>query len=124
MGRNSELIRQWTLLQQIATTRGNTIPKLASELAVSTRTIRRDLEALQQAGFPIYDEVVNSTKFWRLNPQAMGTLARSGLTYSELAALYFSRALVECFTGTALAKDVRSAFDKLEGALSPAMKRS
>jgi hypothetical protein len=33
-----------------------------------------------------------------------------------------SRALIECFAGTALGKDVKSAFDKLEGALSPAMK--
>jgi proteasome accessory factor B len=122
MGRNSELIRQWTLLQQIATTRGNTIPKLAKDHGVSTRTIRRDLEALQQAGFPIYDEMVNGSKFWRVDPRALGALARSGLTYSELAALYFSRALIECFAGTALGNDVKSAFDKLEGALSPAMK--
>ena len=80
MGRNSELIRQWTLLQRIATTRGNTIPKLAADLDVSTRTIRRDLVALQQAGFPIYDEVVNGTKFWRVDARALGALARSGLT--------------------------------------------
>ena len=56
MGRNSELIRQWTILQRIATARGQTIPKLATDLSVSTRTIRRDLEALQVAGFPVYDE--------------------------------------------------------------------
>jgi predicted DNA-binding transcriptional regulator YafY len=32
---------------------------LATELHVTTRTIRRDLIALQTAGFPIYDETVN-----------------------------------------------------------------
>ena len=122
MGRNSELVRQWTLLQQIATTRGNTIPRLATDFHVSTRTIRRDLEALQLAGFPIYDDLVNGSKFWKVDPKGLGAVARSGLTYSELAALYFSRALIECFAGTALGKDVKSAFDKLEGALSPAMK--
>jgi predicted DNA-binding transcriptional regulator YafY len=123
MGRNSELIRQWRLLQQIASARGNTIPKLAEDLDVSTRTVRRDLEALQHAGFPVYDDVVNGTKFWRLDPKALGALARSGLTLSELAALYFSRALIECFAGTHLRHDVESAFDKLESALSPAMKK-
>jgi predicted DNA-binding transcriptional regulator YafY len=123
MGRNSELIRQWRLLGRIATARGNTIPKLAAELRVSTRTVRRDLDALQQAGFPIYDDVVNGTKFWRLDQKAMGALARSGLTVSEVAALYFSRALIECFAGTNLRADVESAFDKLEAALSPAMKK-
>ena len=123
MGRNSELIRQWTILQRIATARGQTIPKLANELSVSTRTIRRDLEALQVAGFPVYDEIVHGSKHWRLDARAMGALARTGLTLSELAALYFSRALIECFAGTALRKDITSVFDKLEAVLSPAMKK-
>ena len=114
MGRNSELIRQWTILQGIATARGQTIPKLATDLSVSTRTIRRDLEALQVAGFPVYDEIVQGSKFWRVDARAMGVLARTGLTLSELAALYFSRALIECFAGTALRNDITSAFDKLE----------
>ena len=123
MGRNSELIRQWTILQRIATARGQTIPKLATDLSVSTRTIRRDLEALQVAGFPVYDEIVHGAKFWRLDARAMGALARTGVTLSELAALYFSRALIECFAGTALRKDITSVFDKLEAVLSPAMKK-
>jgi proteasome accessory factor B len=123
MGRNRELIRQWTLLQRIATTRGQTIPTLATELSVSTRTIRRDLEALQVAGFPVYDDSVHGSKFWRLDARAMGALARTGLTFAELAALYFSRAVIECFGGTALSNDLTSAFDKLEAVLSPAMKK-
>ena len=86
MGRNSELIRQWTILQRIATARDQTIPKLASDLSVSTRTIRRDLEALQVAGFPVYDETVDNAKLWKLDPRAMGGLARTGLTLPELAA--------------------------------------
>jgi proteasome accessory factor B len=123
MGRNAELIRQWTLLQRIATVRAQTIPKLATELSVSTRTIRRDLEALQLAGFPVYDETVHGSKFWRVDTRGMGALARTGLTLSELAALYFSRAVIECFGGTALRSDIASAFDKLESALSPAMRK-
>ena len=123
MGRNDEQIRQWKILQRIATMRDQTIPKLARELSVSTRTIRRDLEALQVAGFPVYDETVHGSKFWRVDTRGMGALARTGLTLSELAALYFSRAVIECFGGTALGSDIRSAFDKLEAALSPAMKK-
>jgi HTH domain len=46
MGRNTELARQWKVLQRIAAARGNTIPRLAEDLEVSTRTIRRDLDAL------------------------------------------------------------------------------
>jgi proteasome accessory factor B len=123
MHRNKELIRQWTLLQQVARVRDSTIPKLASELRVSTRTIRRDLAALQEAGFPIYDATVNGTKFWRVETKSLGALARSGLTFSELCALYFSRALIECFAGTHLLADVQSALGKFEAALSPQMKK-
>lgn len=123
MGRNSELIRQWTLLRQLTATRTNTIPKLAEDLNVTTRTVRRDLAALQTAGFPIYDDTVNGTKFWRMDPKAGGAIARSGLTFSELCALYFSRALLECFAGTPMLKDLQSAFDKFQAALSPAMKK-
>ena len=95
MGRNSELIRQWTLLQKLAAVRTNTIPQLALDLKVSTRTVRRDLDAVQMAGFPIYDDTVDGTKFWRMDPKPAGALARSGLTFSELCALYFSRTLLE-----------------------------
>jgi len=121
--RNAEVIRQWTVLRHLAAGRTNTIPRLADELEVTTRTIRRDLEALQIAGFPIYDEVVNGTKFWRVSPKAFGALARSGLSLSELSALYFSRALLECFAGTHLLADLQSALDKFEAALSPQMKK-
>ena len=123
MHRNKEVIRQWTLLQKVASARGNTIPKLATELQVSTRTIRRDLIALQEAGFPLRDDAINGSKFWRLDPKSLGALARSGLTLSELCALYFSRALIECFAGTHLLADVQSALDKFESALTPQMKK-
>ena len=78
--------------------------------------------ALQTAGFPIYDDTVNGTKFWRMDPKAMGALARSGLTIAELSALYFSRALLECFAATPLLQDLQGALDKFEAVLSPAMK--
>jgi len=123
MGRNKELIRQWTLLRRLAGERTNTIPRLSKDLDVTTRTIRRDLAALQAAGFPIYDHTVNGTKFWRMDAKPLGGLAPSGINFAELCALYFSRALLECFAGTHVLHDLQSALDKFEAALSPAMKR-
>ena len=35
---------------------GDSIDVLAQDLDVTTRTIRRDLAALQEAGFPLYDD--------------------------------------------------------------------
>ena len=66
--RNAEVIRQWQVLREIEARRsGVTIHELATLVKVSTRTIRRDLQALQEAGFSVYDEgEENETKRWRL----------------------------------------------------------
>ena len=57
MPRNQEVIRQWKVLHALESSRhGVTIAALADELDVTTRTIRRDLAALQEAGFPLFDE--------------------------------------------------------------------
>ena len=88
MGRNKELIRQWTMLQKLAARR-TTIQSLTDDLGVGSRTIRRDLDALQSAGFPIYDETVNGTKFWKLDSKELLTaLSRNAPTLPELCALY------------------------------------
>ena len=50
--RNQEVIRQWKVLHALESSRhGASIDALAKELEVTTRTIRRDLAALQEAGF-------------------------------------------------------------------------
>jgi predicted DNA-binding transcriptional regulator YafY len=124
MGRNSELIRQWTLLRRLATHRNNHIPALAQELNVNPRTIRRDLDALQAAGFPIYDEDGNGGKCWRVNEEKLlDKLSRNALTLPELCALYFSRALLQGMAAPQSLGDLQSALDKLQRVLPPAMKK-
>jgi len=124
--RNAEVIRQWTILREIEQARaaGVTIDDLASQCAVTTRTIRRDLQALEEAGFPIYDDKSrdDGKTRWILNGQAFKGLS-TGLTLSELCALYFSRSLAESLAGTPFKSDVESAFEKLTGTLTPHMQR-
>ena len=126
MPRNAEVIRQWTILREIerAATAGATIDDLASRCDVTTRTIRRDLQALEEAGFPLYDDRSqdDGRTRWRMNGQAFRGLA-AGLTLSELCALYFSRTLVGTLSATPFRQDVESAFDKLTQALTPHMRR-
>ena len=85
---------------------------------VTTRTIRRDLEALQSAGFPLYDEVHDGKRYWTLEQRAFKRLDDTGFTLAELSALYFSRTLVECLAATPFQQDVASAFEKLSAALT------
>jgi predicted DNA-binding transcriptional regulator YafY len=123
--RNAEVIRQWTILREIERARGSgvTIDELAALCDVTTRTIRRDLQALEEAGFPLFDDKSSDDgkARWRVNGQAFKGLA-AGLTVSELCALYFSRTLVESLSGTPFRDDLESAFDKLSGVLTPHMR--
>src|SRR5262245_28178686 len=125
MPRNAEVIRQWTILREIEHARaaGVTIDELAGLCQVTTRTIRRDLQALEEAGFPLYDDKTSDDgkTRWRVNGQAFKGLA-AGLTVSELCALYFSRTLVESLSGTPFRDDLERAFDKLSGVLTPHMR--
>jgi len=124
--RNSEVIRQWTILREIERSRtaGVTIDDLARASGVTTRTIRRDLQALEEAGFPIFDDKTqdDGRTRWVINGQAFKGLA-AGLTLAELSALYFSRTLVASLAGTPFRDDVESAFNKLSSALTPHMRQ-
>ena len=122
MPRNAEVIRQWTILRELESSRRLTIDEMAEKTGVTTRTIRRDLEALQFVGFPIYDEVYDGKKYWLLEQKAFKRLDATGFTFAELSALYFSRTLVECLAATPFQGDVRSAFDRLAAALTPGMR--
>lgn len=121
--RNAEVTRQWQILREIETRRtGVTIHTLAALVKVSTRTIRRDLQALQEAGFAIYDEgEENETKRWCLDGAPFRSV-QGGLSVSDVAALYLSRAVVEGLSGWLLADELRAAFEKLDQALNPRMR--
>jgi predicted DNA-binding transcriptional regulator YafY len=124
--RSAEVIRQWTILREIerARTTGVTIDELAALCEVTTRTIRRDLQALEEAGFPLFDDKGrdDGKTRWLVNGQAFKGLS-AGLTVSELCALYFSWTLLESLSGTPFRDEVESAFEKLSSALTPHMRQ-
>jgi proteasome accessory factor B len=122
--RNQEVIRQWKVLHALETARhGVAIDALADELGVTTRTIRRDLAALQEAGFPLYDEKDAEGRVrWRLEGQVLKGL-ETGFTLAELCALYLSRNLLESVAGAPFRRDLTMAFARIEKMLSPRMRQ-
>ena len=124
MPRNQEVIRQWKVLHALETARqGIAIDALADELGVTTRTIRRDLAALQEAGFPLYDEKdADGRVRWRLEGQVLKGL-EAGFTLAELCALYLSRNLLESVAGAPFRRDLGMAFARIEKMLSPRMRQ-
>jgi len=122
--RNQEVIRQWKVLHALESSRhGAAIDALADELEVTTRTIRRDLAALQEAGFALYDERDEDGRArWRIDGQVLKGL-ETGFTLAELCALYLSRHLLESVAGTPFQRDLTNAFGRLEKWLSPRMRQ-
>jgi predicted DNA-binding transcriptional regulator YafY len=124
MARNAEVVRQWELLRDIDGARhGISIAKLAAEHHVHERTIRRDLDALGRAGFPLFDDKVNGTSLWKLRAKPFRGLEALGLSLIELCALYFSHTLLRTLAGTPLLNDAERAFAKIEQALPPGCRK-
>lgn len=114
--RNAEVIRQWKILKRVEAGRYTTSAELAAEHGVTERTIRRDLEALQEAGFPLYDDRQDGRKIWKLIEGYKQRLTQT-FTLAELSALYFSKNLMSFLGGAPFARDVESAFAKIQEAL-------
>jgi predicted DNA-binding transcriptional regulator YafY len=117
--RGAQLARQWRIVRLIESRKnGITGTELANELEVLSRTVYRDLEAIQQAGFPIYTDRVGKNCYWKL----LDTFKKDfplPLTMTELMALHMSRDLLRFFQGTIFHESIESLFRKVKTALTP-----
>jgi proteasome accessory factor B len=115
----SPLVRQWILLRTLAARKyGATVSELAQEAGVSIKTIRRDLETFQAAGFPLREVVGEfGRKTWRL--ESVKPPAELTFTWDEAAALYLGRRLLEPLMGTMFWQAARQAFRKIRAVLEP-----
>ena len=121
MARNAEVIRQWEILRAIDAARtGISIAKLAADQEVHQKTIRRDLEALCRAGFPLYDEKINGTAMWKARAKPFRAIEETGMALTELAAVYLSSSMLRTLAGPMLQDDLDRALLKMEKALPPA----
>ena len=119
MARGDQLARQWIIIQNLQTDwNGKTVSELAEILDCHTRTIYRDLEALQLAGFPIYNDRHEGTTRWRLLEAARPQVPIA-FSLTELMALYFSRDLLQVLEGTVLHEALESLFRKIHATLPP-----
>lgn len=114
---SSPLIRQWILLRILSARHyGATVKELVEELSVSEKTIRRDLETFQTAGFPLEETVEDfGRKKWKLetgtNPPGMCLL------WDEAAALYMGQRFLEPLAGTPFWEAAQRAFKKIRATL-------
>lgn len=116
MDETSQTLRQWLLLRKLAAdARGVTIKRLVQETGVSDKTIRRDVKALQEAGFAIEERVEDhGRKTFTLEKAELPLLT---FTCDEALALYLCRSASRHWTGTYVAESLQNAFRKIQATL-------
>jgi predicted DNA-binding transcriptional regulator YafY len=112
MARGDQLSRQWKIIQRLfSATRGVSASDLSRDLACHSRTVYRDLEALQLAGFPLYNETVEGKHLWSV----LDTVKQPPLPLNlmELMALYFSRNVLKTLKNTPFDSALETLFGKI-----------
>jgi len=117
MARGDQLARQWRIIQTLISTRhGKSVSDLAQDLSCHTRTVYRDLEALQAAGFPVYTDKVEGKNVWSLLDTAKHSIPIP-FSLPELMALYFSRGMMGALKDTVFYDSLASLFNKIKSTL-------
>jgi predicted DNA-binding transcriptional regulator YafY len=118
----TQLVRLWRICQFLQANGRATIPKLLSvvEDDCHERTLRRDLDALSRAGFPIHDERVNGKSWWILDENHRAFPVP--LTADELFALECGREALRPLENTLVGDSLKRLYGKVHAAL-PAKQR-
>jgi predicted DNA-binding transcriptional regulator YafY len=118
MPRGDQLARQWRLLESLGRPQGLPIEAAARHLGCTVRTVCRDLHALQDAGFPIYDERDGRRGVWKVESGFRDRLPVP-LSLSEIVALLVSHDLLDHGGAGPFGPSVASALAKLRALLTP-----
>jgi predicted DNA-binding transcriptional regulator YafY len=123
MARGDQLARQWKIFQTLVTSRyGKSVGDLTKDFDCCDRTVRRDLEALEEAGFPIYTENVGGKNLWLLMESARNPMPVP-FSMPELMALYFGRDALKVLKGTVFYDSLEKLFQKIKSTLPPGSKK-
>lgn len=99
---------------------GVTMYELGEALGIDRRSVYRQLEAIEELGFPLMEpeKGLDRKKRWKFMPEQVKKFPKMNilnldLTLAEVIALYFLRHSASVFKGTEIADKINSAFSKL-----------
>lgn len=123
MPRNDQVTRQWHVLHLLGASSGLALDELMERLPADyprhTRTLRRDLGALEMAGFPLVNERVDGRVRWRLM-DGFRKIPALNFSPTELMALLLGRHLLKPLDGTHIHAALDSALSKAAAVLPAA----
>lgn len=115
--RGDAFTRQLRLLQLLETRRAGVGPdEAAEELGSGRRTVYRDFDVLQRAGFPLVSDTDGRRARWRIDDGYRHRLHLS-LSWSEVLALSTGAELMKGLAGTLFHEGAVSALEKIRSTL-------
>lgn len=122
MARNQQVVRQWKLLRHLDITPGGiAVAEYARADAARERMFYRDVEALQEAGFPLYADDIGGQRRWLLTDSFRGGRGVP-LPFSEILALRCARSALQALEHTVFHEALHALIDKLDALLTPPMR--
>lgn len=116
MGQVDSLTRLLLLLRALSSRNGSTLRDLADELGVHTKTVRRAITSLQEAGFAVVEKTgPRGRKTWHVQTQE--GLTQLTFTFDEALALYLGRRFLTPMAGTHIWTAANQAFQKIRACL-------
>jgi len=115
MARGESLIRQWNLLKALQSHRfGISSDELAERVGCSKRQVLRDLNVLQEVGFPIsYEQRDYGKRFWKLSAHFIER-EELMLTMTEMISLFIGQKLLAPLDGTQFGSGLATALEKIK----------
>ena len=112
----SQAGRLHTIIRLLETRRGMTLDDLAEECGVDRRTIHRDLNAVQEAGYTVTDEWQAGKKVYSFLTKSR-TIPPVTFTLNQLMTLYLLRSLGSYLVGTPFQGDIDELFRSIRSVL-------
>lgn len=123
MARGNQIARQWTIIKALdGRSKGVTIAELSRDLNCHPRTIHRDLRDLENAGFPIFNDLIEGVGHWQFVDGYRSSLP-TPFSLTELMSLYLSRDLLHALEGTFFYESIQNLIGKIRAQLGAKLTR-
>ncbi|MEK6776066.1 MAG: YafY family protein [bacterium] len=111
-----QLVRQWSIIQSLIAKKLCTLEQLADDCGVTTRTVRRDLQKIEEAGFPLMNIRREGKNTWRFI-DGFARVPPIAFTPTELFALVWTSDLLRVASGPLLKEDLKAVIKKIRSTL-------